>query len=116
MLAGRGGPGRDHRDLPLSRFRVRREKRGRASGTCQGTGRDLRDASGGRQPGGQGLMAETFVIVGASMAGGGAAATLREEGFDGRVVLIGAEPQAPYKRPPLSKEYLRGECPFEQAL
>jgi len=61
-------------------------------------------------------MAETFVIVGAGLAGGGAAATLREEGFDGRVVLIGAEPRPPYERPPLSKEYLRGEAPFERAL
>ena len=61
-------------------------------------------------------MTETFVIIGAGLAGGGAAATLREEGFDGRVVLIGAETQPPYERPPLSKEYLRGESPFEQAL
>ena len=61
-------------------------------------------------------MLETFVIVGASLAGGGAAATLRQEGFDGRVILIGAEPQPPYERPPLSKEYLRGECSFEQIL
>jgi 3-phenylpropionate/trans-cinnamate dioxygenase ferredoxin reductase subunit len=61
-------------------------------------------------------MPETFVIVGASLAGGGAAVTLRQEGFDGRVVLIGAEPQPPYERPPLSKEYLRGESSFEQAL
>jgi 3-phenylpropionate/trans-cinnamate dioxygenase ferredoxin reductase component len=61
-------------------------------------------------------MPETFVIVGASLAGGGAAATLRQEGFDGRVILIGAEPQPPYERPPLSKEYLRGESSFEQAL
>jgi 3-phenylpropionate/trans-cinnamate dioxygenase ferredoxin reductase subunit len=61
-------------------------------------------------------MTETFVIVGAGLAGGGAAATLREEGFDGRLVLIGTEPQPPYERPPLSKEYLRGESPFEQAL
>jgi 3-phenylpropionate/trans-cinnamate dioxygenase ferredoxin reductase subunit len=59
-------------------------------------------------------MLETFVIVGASLAGGGAAATLRQEGFDGRVILIGAEPQPPYERPPLSKEYLRGESSFEQ--
>jgi 3-phenylpropionate/trans-cinnamate dioxygenase ferredoxin reductase component len=56
------------------------------------------------------------VIVGASLAGGGAAATLRQEGFDGKVILIGAEPQPPYERPPLSKEYLRGESSFEQAL
>jgi 3-phenylpropionate/trans-cinnamate dioxygenase ferredoxin reductase component len=61
-------------------------------------------------------MPQTFVIVGASLAGGGAAATLREEGFDGRVILIGAEPQPPYERPPLSKEYLRRESSFEQAL
>jgi len=61
-------------------------------------------------------MAETFVIVGASLTGGGAAATLRQEGFDGRVILIWAEPQPPYERPPLSKDYLRGESSFEQAL
>ena len=61
-------------------------------------------------------MLETFVIVGASLAGGGAAATLRQEGFDGRVILIGAEPQPPYERPPLSKDYLRGESSFEQTL
>jgi 3-phenylpropionate/trans-cinnamate dioxygenase ferredoxin reductase subunit len=61
-------------------------------------------------------MPETFVIIGASLAGGGAAATLRQEGFDGRVILIGAESQPPYERPPLSKEYLRGEFSFEQAL
>jgi 3-phenylpropionate/trans-cinnamate dioxygenase ferredoxin reductase component len=61
-------------------------------------------------------MSETFVIVGASLAGGKAAATLRHEGFDGRVILIGAEPRPPYERPPLSKEFLRGELPFERAL
>jgi 3-phenylpropionate/trans-cinnamate dioxygenase ferredoxin reductase subunit len=52
----------------------------------------------------------TFVIVGASLAGAKAAETLREEGFDGRVVLIGEEPERPYERPPLSKDYLRGEA------
>jgi 3-phenylpropionate/trans-cinnamate dioxygenase ferredoxin reductase subunit len=51
----------------------------------------------------------TFVIVGAGMAGGKAAETLREEGFDGRIVLVGAEPHRPYERPPLSKDYLRSE-------
>jgi len=55
-------------------------------------------------------MRETHVIVGASLAGAKAAATLREEGFDGRVFLLGAEPHRPYERPPLSKEYLRGEA------
>ncbi len=52
---------------------------------------------------------KTYVIVGANQCGGSAAETLRKEGFDGRVVLIGAEPERPYERPPLSKEYLRGE-------
>jgi 3-phenylpropionate/trans-cinnamate dioxygenase ferredoxin reductase component len=61
-------------------------------------------------------MPDTFVIIGASLAGGGAAGALRQEGFDGRVILIGVEPQPPYERPPLSKNYLRGESSFEQAL
>jgi 3-phenylpropionate/trans-cinnamate dioxygenase ferredoxin reductase component len=51
-----------------------------------------------------------FVIVGAGLAGAKAAETLREEGYDGRVVLLGAEEERPYERPPLSKEYLRGEA------
>ena len=50
-----------------------------------------------------------FVVIGAGVAGATAAAKLREDGFDGDVVLIGAEEMAPYERPPLSKEYLRGE-------
>jgi 3-phenylpropionate/trans-cinnamate dioxygenase ferredoxin reductase subunit len=55
-----------------------------------------------------------FVIVGASFAGAVAAGTLREEGFDGNIFLIGAEPHVPYERPPLSKTYLRGEAPREE--
>jgi len=55
--------------------------------------------------------AQTFVIVGASLAGAKAAETLRTEGFDGRVVLIGEETERPYERPYLSKEYLRGDKP-----
>jgi 3-phenylpropionate/trans-cinnamate dioxygenase ferredoxin reductase component len=51
----------------------------------------------------------TFVVVGAGMAGGKAVETLREEGFDGRIVLLGTEPERPYERPPLSKDYLRAE-------
>ncbi len=54
---------------------------------------------------------QTFVIVGASLAGAKAAETLRAEGFDGRLVLIGEEAERPYERPMLSKEYLRGEKP-----
>jgi 3-phenylpropionate/trans-cinnamate dioxygenase ferredoxin reductase component len=52
----------------------------------------------------------TFVIVGASLAGAKAAETLRAEGFDGPVVLIGDESVRPYERPPLSKDYLMGKA------
>jgi 3-phenylpropionate/trans-cinnamate dioxygenase ferredoxin reductase subunit len=51
----------------------------------------------------------TFVIVGAGLAGAKAAETLRAEGFDGRLLLLGEEAERPYERPPLSKAYLRGE-------
>jgi 3-phenylpropionate/trans-cinnamate dioxygenase ferredoxin reductase component len=57
---------------------------------------------------------QTHVIVGASLAGAKAAETLREQGFDGRVVLVGAEDERPYERPPLSKDYLRGEVGREK--
>ncbi|MEX1255338.1 MAG: FAD-dependent oxidoreductase [Dehalococcoidia bacterium] len=57
---------------------------------------------------------QTFVIVGASLAGGRAAEALRKEGFDGRIVLVGAEPDPPYERPPLSKEYVRGDVAREK--
>lgn len=52
---------------------------------------------------------QTFVIVGASLTGAKAAQTLREEGFAGRIVLIGEETELPYERPPLSKGYLIGK-------
>jgi 3-phenylpropionate/trans-cinnamate dioxygenase ferredoxin reductase subunit len=55
-------------------------------------------------------------VVGASLAGATAAATLREEGFDGEVILIGAEPSFPYERPPLSKTFLRGESTMQEAM
>jgi 3-phenylpropionate/trans-cinnamate dioxygenase ferredoxin reductase component len=51
-----------------------------------------------------------FVIVGASLAGAKAAETLRKEGFEGTVALVGEEAERPYERPPLSKEFLRGEA------
>ena len=56
---------------------------------------------------------QPFVILGAGIAGGNAAATLRDEGFEGRLVLIGREPGLPFGRPPLSKTYLRSEEPLE---
>ncbi len=57
---------------------------------------------------------QTHVIVGASVAGAKAAETLRAEGFEGRVVLVGAEAKRPYERPPLSKDYLRGEAGMDK--
>ena len=51
----------------------------------------------------------TYVIVGASLAGAKAAETLRQEGFDGNIVLLGEEDERPYERPPLSKGYLLGK-------
>ncbi len=53
--------------------------------------------------------AERIVIVGASLTGARAAQGAREAGFEGEIVLIGDEPERPYERPPLSKDYLRGE-------
>jgi 3-phenylpropionate/trans-cinnamate dioxygenase ferredoxin reductase component len=58
----------------------------------------------------------TFVILGAGLAGVTAAATLRDAGFEGRLVLVGDEPRLPYERPPLSKEFLRGERPLERIV
>ncbi len=51
----------------------------------------------------------TYVIAGASLTGAKAAEELRNQGFGGRVLLIGSEPERPYERPPLTKDYLRGE-------
>jgi 3-phenylpropionate/trans-cinnamate dioxygenase ferredoxin reductase component len=58
----------------------------------------------------------TVVIIGAGLAGAKAAETLCEEGFDGRIVLLGAERERPYERPPLSKDYLRGEAGHEKVF
>jgi 3-phenylpropionate/trans-cinnamate dioxygenase ferredoxin reductase subunit len=56
----------------------------------------------------------TYLIVGASLAGAKAAETLRKDGFDGAVVLIGDEHERPYRRPPLSKDYLLGKTEREK--
>jgi Pyridine nucleotide-disulphide oxidoreductase len=59
---------------------------------------------------------QTRVIVGAGMAGAKAAEALRDEGFEGSIALIGQELDQPCERPPLSKDYLRGESPREKAF
>ena len=57
-----------------------------------------------------------FLLIGGGVASGSCARTLREEGADGSILLVGREPDPPYSRPPLSKEYLRGEMDREGAL
>jgi 3-phenylpropionate/trans-cinnamate dioxygenase ferredoxin reductase component len=61
-------------------------------------------------------VSDTFVIVGAGLAGAKAAEALRNQGFDGRLILLGAEHHAPYERPPLSKDYLQGKTPREKVF
>ena len=59
---------------------------------------------------------QTFAIVGGGLAAAEAAKTLRADGFDGRLVIIAAEPHLPHERPPLSKAYLRGEVGVDALL
>ncbi len=59
---------------------------------------------------------EAIVIVGASLTGAKAAEALRAKGYDGRIVLVGEEPHAPYERPPLSKDYLMGKSERDKAF
>jgi apoptosis-inducing factor 3 len=72
--------------------------------------------TGKRQAGSPAVRAadpRTFVIVGTGAAGAVAAETLRNEGFGGRIVMIGEDPSPPYDRPNLSKDYLAGHAPEE---
>ncbi len=61
-------------------------------------------------------MISTILVIGAGQAGAQAIDTLRREGFAGRLVLIGDEPELPYQRPPLSKKYLSGDMAAERLL
>ena len=56
---------------------------------------------------------DSYVVIGAGQAGGRAVEAMRASGFEGRIELIGAEPHLPYERPPLSKELLTEDVPFE---
>jgi 3-phenylpropionate/trans-cinnamate dioxygenase ferredoxin reductase subunit len=62
------------------------------------------------------MASDGILIVGAGLTAAVAADTLREDGFDGRLTLLGAEPHLPYERPPLSKGYLQGEADRESLL
>jgi 3-phenylpropionate/trans-cinnamate dioxygenase ferredoxin reductase subunit len=57
-----------------------------------------------------------FLLVGGGMASAHCAAELRRRGAEGPILLVGREPEPPYERPPLSKEYLRGEAERADAL
>jgi 3-phenylpropionate/trans-cinnamate dioxygenase ferredoxin reductase subunit len=59
-------------------------------------------------------MISTILIIGGGQAGAQAVDTLRREGYTGRIVLVGDEPQLPYQRPPLSKKFLSGELAEER--
>ena len=58
----------------------------------------------------------TTIIAGAGHAGGQTAISLRQAGYDGRIIVCGAEPAPPYQRPPLSKKYLSGELARERVF
>ena len=58
----------------------------------------------------------SVVVVGAGLAGARCAETLRAEGYEGRLTVLGGEPVAPYERPALSKEFLAGTKPVERLL
>ena len=60
-------------------------------------------------------MSVECLLIGGGMAAGTCAAELRKQGADGEIMLVGREPEPPYERPPLSKEYLRGEAKREDA-
>src|SRR5262249_25732212 len=88
----------------------------------RGRGAHLRRPRGGRTGAGEHrperlMSAPTrVVIVGANVGGARAADTLRKYGFDGHITLVGAEPDLPYERPPLSKELLWGTLPDEKVF
>jgi len=60
------------------------------------------------------MSAAEVVIVGAGHAGAQCAIALRQNGFEGRIVMVGREPEPPYERPPLSKEYFAREKTFDR--
>jgi len=62
------------------------------------------------------MSAYDILIVGAGHAGAQAAIALRQNKFEGTIAIVGDEPEIPYERPPLSKDYLAGEKPFERIL
>src|SRR5690554_2536011 len=62
------------------------------------------------------LMKFDVIIIGAGHSGAQAAIALRQQKFEGSIAIIGEEPEFPYERPPLSKEYFAGIKPFERIL
>ena len=62
------------------------------------------------------MSAFDILIVGAGHAGAQAAIALRQNKYEGSIAIVGDEPEFPYERPPLSKDYLAGEKPFERIL
>src|SRR3546814_11998475 len=63
-----------------------------------------------------GLMTDDVLCVGGGQGGAQAAIALRQNGFSGSIAIVDDEPELPYERPPLSKDYLAGDKPFERLL
>ena len=61
------------------------------------------------------MSGQTYVVIGGGLAGAKAVETLRDEGFDGSIVLLAGEKRLPYERPPLSKGFLLGKDPADKA-
>src|SRR5690606_13885132 len=115
---GRWLPGRRHHRVPAAPGRVRHPQRQTAVPACHHRPEVLRGQGGRRGDHAAvraGMSADAIVVVGAGQAGGWAARTLRECGYGGRVILLGAEAHAPYERPPLSKAVLAGAAAPESA-
>src|SRR5215813_12186145 len=115
----RGGPTGPHADTIGRRkgdARIHRERAQAEQSVELPAGRYPRARRARRLPARDaGLMPEPAVaIVGTGQAGFQAAASLRQEGFSGRIVLIGDEPVPPYQRPPLSKSYLARESGLDE--
>src|SRR5690606_26821727 len=107
-----------HHRVPAAPGRVRHPQRQTAVPACHHRPEVLRGQGGRRGDHAAvraGMSADAIVVVGAGQAGGWAARTLRECGYGGRVILLGAEAHAPYERPPLSKAVLAGAAAPESA-
>ncbi len=103
------------REAPATRPTRREEEAQRTTNPPPGT-ESGDDGARGRSPRAEQSALENVVVVGASLAGLRACESLRSNGFEGTITLIGAEDHLPYDRPPLSKKILTGDWQPEQIV